>query len=83
MHFSELSYLGDLGIDYTYWVKGNLSSNSLPHFLINSTQNGENHIFAQKSKTGMWGILFSPSSDWILGPFSEFGTHIPIAIFFI
>ena len=31
----------------------------------------------------MWGILFSPSSDWILGPFSEFGTHIPIAIFYI
>ena len=31
----------------------------------------------------MWGISFSPSSDGILGPRSEFGTHIPITIFYI
>ena len=31
----------------------------------------------------MWGISFSPSSDGILCPRSEFGTHIPDAIFYI
>ena len=33
---------------------------------------------AKKSIRAMWGISISPSSDWILGPLSEFGTHMPI-----
>ena len=29
-----------------------------------------------KPKIPIWGISISPSSDWILGPLSEFGTLI-------
>ena len=32
-------------------------------------------------KKEVWGISFSPSSDEILCPLTEFGTHIPITIF--
>ena len=39
---------------------------------------GQKSKIVKKSKRAMWGISFSPSSDWILGPLSEFGTHMPI-----
>ena len=39
---------------------------------------GQKSKIVQKSKRAMWGISFSASSDWILGPISQFGTHVLI-----
>ena len=60
-----------------------LTGDGFPHFLTKLTPNAQNHVFAKKSNLGMWGISFSPSSDGILGPFLEFGTHIPNSFFYI
>ena len=40
--------------------------------------NRQKSKIVKKSIRAMWGISFSPSSDWILGPLSEFGIHMSI-----